>query len=95
MVETPEGNLAEIQFWSSGIAKVKEVMHENYQKARKLEPLVKNGQANKQQIEEYNLLLVESDKVAADALVSDMGAWQEIYTQMGLDVTPYLAMVSG
>ena len=93
VVETPEGNLAEIQFWSKGIAKVKEVMHENYAKARKLEPLVKNGQANKQQIEEYNLLLVESDKVAADALVADMGAWQEIYTQIGLDVTPYLQLV--
>lgn len=90
VVETPEGNIAEIQFWSKGIARVKKELHETYEQARSIEPMIKNGSATPDQIVKYNELLIESDKIAADALISDMAGWSDIYSQIGMDIQPYL-----
>ena len=90
VVETPQGNLAEVQFWSKGIAKIKDNMHEIYQTARKIEPSVKNNTASKDELNTYHQSLIESDKLATEALISDLAGWQDIYTQIGLDVEPYL-----
>jgi hypothetical protein len=92
VVETPEGNLAEIQFWSKGIARVKESMHEIYAETRKIEPLVKQGTATQEQVTKYNELLVKSDNIAVEALVSDMAGWKDLYVQMGMNVEPYLQL---
>ena len=69
-------------------------MHEIYQTARKIEPSVKNNTASKDELNTYHQSLIESDKLATEALISDLAGWQDIYTQIGLDVEPYL-QISG
>ena len=67
-------------------------MHEIYAETRKIEPLVKQGTATQEQVTKYNELLVKSDNIAVEALVSDMAGWKDLYVQMGMNVEPYLQL---
>lgn len=88
-VKTPEGNTAEIQILSRSMATAKKQLHPLYEESRKIAPAVEAGTATPDQVAEYERLLSESDMIAAKALVEDMGAWSDVYNDIGFDMATF------